>query len=157
MGLLKYLTDRKDALWLTKEGQLPIPFRNVGRGTTKGDAVPYEQAVKVAVDGSTVSDVLAFTGANTHTGIETHSGAETHSGLEEFSNENGLKSDVITEYTAGNGTAIKTRVKAVTGATLTSATTPSISASTSGTTYTLSKVDGITVTLPACSACSFLS
>lgn len=152
MNLFKYLTGRKDELYVTAPGKLPIPLRNVGRADKAGTAVPYEQALKYDNDGTTQSSVINFTGANTHTGVETHSGAETHSGLEVFSNASGLSTDVITERTAGNGTSIKTMVKAVTGATLTSATTPAISALTSGTTYTLSKADGITVTLPACSA-----
>jgi hypothetical protein len=115
------------------------------QGARAGDCILYEQTVIKDGNGA-VPEVIAFTGANTH------AGAETHTGLEIFSNALGLKSDMISERTAGAGTIIKTPVLAVTGATLTALTTPAISATTSGTTYTLSKVDGITVTLPACSA-----
>jgi hypothetical protein len=79
-------------------------------------------------------------------------GNNTHSGTETFSNAAGVTTDIITERTAGAGTGIKKPVLTVTAATLTSATTPAISATTSGTTYALAKADGQTVTLPALSA-----
>ncbi len=118
---------------------------NVLPGVDSTDAVnkaQLDEAISSTLEGNN----------NDFTGNNTFSGTNTHSGVETFSNALGVKTDAITEVTAGNGTTIKTHVLAVTGATLTSATTPAISAATSGTTYTLSKVDGITVTLPACSA-----
>lgn len=94
----------------------------------------------------TIAEVINFTGANTHTGVETHSGAETHSGLEVFSNALGLKTDIISERTSGAGTAIKTPVISAGAATL------APTAEQSGSIIALAKADGITVTLPACSA-----
>ena len=76
----------------------------------------------------------AFTGTNTHSGTET------------FSNAAGVTTDVITERTAGAGTGIKTPIISAGSATL----APSVLQS--GSIIALAKADGITVTLPACSA-----
>ncbi len=118
-------------------------IQNVATAVLDTD-VPNKGQMDTAIQTAITTDIsdnnIAFTGTNTHSGTET------------FSNGNGVTTNVVTERTAGAGTSIKTPVLAVTGATLTSATTPAITALTSGTTYTLSKVDGITVTLPACSA-----
>lgn len=136
MSLTKWLTGRS-SVYLSSKGNGIL--KGLLAGVEANDAVNKAQ-LDVAINSTLEGNDNAFTGTNTHSGTET------------FSNANGVTTDVITERTAGNGTSIKTMVKAVTGATLTSATTPAISALTSGTTYTLSKVDGITVTLPACSA-----
>lgn len=114
-------------------------IQNVAAAVGDNDVVIKSQ-LDTAINSTLEGNDNAFIGNNTHTGTET------------FYNTNGVTTNVVTERTAGAGTSIKTPVLAVTGATLTSATTPAITALTSGTTYTLSKVDGITVTLPACSA-----
>ena len=126
MSLLKYITNRKDKIYLTPQGHLPIPLKQVARAGEAGDAVPYEQALKYDNDGVTQSNLFT-----------TFSGAIT------FSNVLGLISNLITERTAGAGTAIKNPAVIVTGATL------APTAATSSTHYVLSKADGITVTLPA--------
>ena len=110
----------------------PIVLAGILPGKKAGDAASWSQATKLADD-------------NTSTGNNTHTGSET------FSNATGVTTDIISERTAGNGTAIKTPVKVVSGSTLTSATTPAISAATSGATYTFAAA-AITVTLPAASA-----
>ena len=63
----------------------------------------------------------------------------------------GAIANIITPVTSGGGTSITAPVKIVSGSTLTSATTPAITAATSGAIYTLAAA-AITVTLPACSA-----
>lgn len=127
MGLKKALTSNREAVDLSDVQ--PIPLRNVAPGTVPGDAVPYEQAVKVNSDGSTLEADLAFTGDNTHTGTET------------FSNATGVTTAVITPATSGAGTALKVPAGVVT-------TTP-FAPTLSGGTYGLSKADGLAVTLPA--------
>ncbi len=127
MSLKKWLSDRRDYVYLVAPGKLPIPLRNLAAGQQAGDAVPYEQAVKV--DGTET-----VTGAKTYTGNNTHSGTETFTGPTLLPNVTGIQ--------AGVGI--------VSGSTLTSATTPAISATTSGTVYTLAAA-AITVTLPPCS------
>src|ERR1035437_2274483 len=62
-----------------------------------------------------------------------------------------LFADTIVNHTTGTGTSIKEPVGVISGTTLTSATTPGISATTSGSTYILANAT-ITTTLPACSA-----
>lgn len=117
---------------------------NVKPGTGTGEVVTYEQLQTNAIN-------KTDSGNNTYSGNETFTGTNTHSGIETFSNATGVTTDIVSERTAGNGTAVKTPVRVVSGATLTSATTPAISAATSGTTYTFGAA-AITVTLPACSA-----
>ena len=121
-----------------KNGKLvPTGARSLKLGNIVGGTDPN--------DVTTVSQTTLLTGDNTLTGANTYSGTNT------FSNAAGVTTDIITERTAGNGTAIKAKVGVVSGSTLTSATTPSISATTSGSIYTFAAA-AITVTLPACSA-----
>ncbi|MCC7514547.1 MAG: hypothetical protein IT212_07625 [Bacteroidia bacterium] len=131
MNLFKYLTGRKDELYVTAPGKLPIPLRNVGKADKSGTAVPYEQAVKFDADGATQSSDIAFTGENTHSGVET------------FSNATGATTDTITPRTSGGGTSVLRPAGVVT-------TTP-LTAIKSGGVYGLSKADGLAVTLPALS------
>lgn len=111
---------------------------NVAQGALTGEVTVYEQTV-LRDSTNTVGTLLNFTAANTHTAQEV------------FSNTGGIKTDAIVENTAGNGTPIKSFIRTVSNPTLTSATTPAISASTSGATYTFAAA-AVTVTLPACSA-----
>lgn len=127
---------KNNKIWFSGIGKKVIA--NIAPGALAGEVTIYEQTV-LRDSTNAVSTILNFTGAN------------THSGLEVFSNASGLKTDAITENTAGNGTPIKSFIRVVSGSTLTAATTPAISASTSGATYTFAAA-AITVTLPACSA-----
>lgn len=131
MSLLKQLTNNKKSVDLGDAKSLPI-LRNVGNGQLNNDAVNVGQAVLKTI-ASTISAIVSFTGNNTHTGTET------------FSNATGVTTDIISELTAGNGTAIKTHVVVVSGSTL------APTALTSGTVYTFAAA-AITVTLPAASA-----
>jgi len=114
-------------------------LKNVAAAVLGSDVVIKSQ-LDTAIGTTLEANNNDFTGTNTHSGTET------------FSNAAGVTTDIITERTAGAGTGIKKPVLTVTAATLTSATTPAISATTSGTTYALSKADGQTITLPALSA-----
>jgi len=107
----------------------------LSQGAAGDDAAVISQVVlKDSSATQTVASTVAFTAAN------------THSGLESFSNTSGLKTDAITENTAGNGTTIKTHVISAGSATL------ALDATQSGSLIGLAKADGITVTLPAASA-----
>ncbi len=85
------------------------------RGTLASDFVIYAQTLQIDTSGNT-TQVINFTGANTHTGIETHTGAETHagaethSGAEVFSNAAGVTTDTITPRTSGAGTSVQAPV-----------------------------------------------
>jgi hypothetical protein len=128
MNIFKYLSGRKDEVYLSQNA---IPLRNVAAGTKSGDAVPYEQALKVAADGTTQATNIAFTGTNTHSGPET------------FSNATGATTDVLTPRTSGAGTSFKVPAGIKT-------TTPiAATAILSGGTYGLSKADGLALALPA--------
>lgn len=111
-----------------------------------GDEAVVLNQVFVKDGTGTITEVVKFTGANTHTGVETHTGAETHSGAEVFSNVLGVTTDAITERTAGAGTTIKSPVVSAGAATL----APTIAQS--GSLIALAKADGLTVTLPAASS-----
>jgi hypothetical protein len=97
-------------------------LENVAPGTKSGDALAWQQAPKLTANN-------AFTGANTHTGTET------------FSNATGVTTAKVTPATSGEGTETKRPVVAVTGATSSPTKWNGV--------YTLSKADGIAVTLPA--------
>ncbi len=114
------------------------PLGGLGAGVRDDDAVTMAQ-LNTAINSTLEGNNNDFTGTNTHTGTET------------FSNVAGVTTDIVTERTAGNGTPIKTHVGVVSGTSLTSATTPAISAITSGSIYTFANAT-VTVTLPACSA-----
>lgn len=133
MNLFKYLSFRKDEVYLSKTA---IPLRNVARATKAGDAVPFEQAVETDSDN-------AFTGANSYSGVQTYTGNNTHSGTETFSNAAGVTTDVITPRTSGAGTSIKSPAGIFTGAAVTAGSLLSNGV------YGLSKADGQTVALPA--------
>jgi hypothetical protein len=80
-----------------------------------------------------VSQVVAFTGANTHTGLES------------FSNAAGLKADIVTPVTSGGGTVLYSPAAEITTATASANLK-------SGGQYLLSKVDGQVITLPTVTA-----
>lgn len=134
-GLLKYLTNRSGRVQVAPK---PVILAGVKAGGANGDVVVYEQVLRLADD-------------QTITGAKTFSGALVASSTATFSGATGVTTDIVSERTAGNGTPIKSFVRVVSGSTLTSATTPAISAATSNAVYTLGAA-AITVTLPACSA-----
>lgn len=129
---------------LVPAGTVPMKITGVVAGTSPTDVTVVSQTTLLTGTNTNAA-------ANTWSGVNAYTGANTHTGTETFSNAAGVTTDIVTERTAGNGTAIKAKVGVVSGATLTSATTPSISATTSGSIYTFAAA-AITVTLPACSA-----
>lgn len=108
-------------------------LKNVAAAVLGSDVVIKSQ-LDTAIGTTLEANNNDFTGTNTHSGTET------------FSNAAGVTTNIITERTAGAGTSIKTPVV------LASAATLAPTATTSGTTYSLAKADGVTVTLPALSA-----
>jgi len=124
---------------LEKNGRVTFAKKKVLGGISQGsladDVTVVSQVIlKDSTATQTVSSLTAFTAAN------------THSGAEVFSNVLGIKTDAITENTAGAGTTIKTPVVSAGAATL----APTIAQS--GSLIALAKADGLTVTLPAASA-----
>ena len=105
---------------------------------TTADGLPTKSQVEEMIQEGITTDIsdnnIAFTGNNTHSGTET------------FSNAAGVTTDIISERTAGAGTAIKTPIISAGAATL------APTAAQSGSTIALAKADGLTVTLPAASA-----
>lgn len=126
----------------TNSGQLRLLAANSAGNTvtTITNASQTTTAVMTIPDTNRNSNFVMTTIVNGFTGNNTHSGTET------FSNAAGVTTDIISERTAGAGTAIKTPIISAGAATL------APTAAQSGSVIALAKADGITVTLPACSA-----
>ena len=102
MSLLKWLTDRKDALYVTKPGHQPIPLKNVAWATQPGDAVPFGQAVVINPNTNTITPAYTWAALQTFSGGISVTGNATISGT--------LGVAVINPFVAGKGTSIQVPV-----------------------------------------------
>lgn len=128
MSLMKFLSNRKGAIWLSSNGKALL--KGLLPGKERGDAVTWDQ---IYSDNLPLPNIVQFTGNNTHTGTET------------FTNEAGVTTDTLTPATSGAGTSYLRPAGVKT-------TTPiAATALKSGGVYGLSKADGLAITLPALS------